>query len=337
MTRTFGVPFGYAQAVRRTTKLLPMVVLAILIVANVVLLLLLFRPDGAIEAQPGGGAATLSPAEPTWSLSDSPSASTGPTSSAESNPSAESTPSAQSAEPVPPQQLIFAASAKTAWRATVGDCGTPGKLERSTDGGTSWKLVVKTGLAPIVRLGQTGNDLYTIGGRGSDCSTRYVAYSADGKVTASTNRPVDIWFLSPDDRDEVNAPGDTKTRPCKDHVIGLTHLDSSRALVVCTDGSALSTSNAGKAWRQITRLPGTLAVGSGDGRYWLAGTTADCEGITVRWLTVDGSDASQGATQCAPATEVAPGHVAVDASGDAVWVWTGSRVQVSTDRGRSWP
>jgi len=308
-----------------------MVVLGILIVANVVLLLLLFRPDRAIQAQPPV-------AESTWSRSDSPppSGSTGPSTSPESSDSKESTTSAPSFEPAPPQQLIFAMSAKTAWRATVGNCDTPGELERSTNGGASWKRVVRTGLAPIVRLGQTGGDLYTIGGTGQDCSTRYVAYAADGRVTASTNNPVDVWFPTPDDRDEVNGPGETTSRPCKDQILGLAPLDLSRALVVCTNGSAMSTTNGGKAWRQITRVPGTLAVASGNGRYWLAGTTADCDGVIVRSLTVNGSNASEGATRCAPAADVTPGHVALDITGHTIWVWTGSRVQVSTDSGRSW-
>ena len=68
-------------------------------------------------------------------------------------------------EPAPAERLLIAVSSKTAWRATVGDCDTPGKIERSTDGGASWKLIVRTGLAPIVRLGaETNGNLFTIGG-----------------------------------------------------------------------------------------------------------------------------------------------------------------------------
>lgn len=316
---------------RRTTKLLPKVVLVCLILANVALIVLLLRPDPALHAQPAVTASSASVDE-----TPSPSASINQSSSPEPSASTESTPSASSVEPSQPQRLLFAMSLNTAWRATVGDCNTPGTLERSTNGGTSWKRVVRTGLAPIVRLGQTGSDLYTVGGVGRRCSSRYVAYAADGNVTASTNSPVDVWFPTPADRDEVNGPGDTKSRPCNDHITGLASLGLSRALVVCMNGSAMNTVNSGKTWREVTRVPGTLAVGSGDGRYWLAGVTTACDGITVRALNVNGSQASEGAKRCVPVTEVDPGQVALDVSGDAIWVWTGAQVQVSRDRGRSW-
>ena len=326
---------AYAHAVRRTTKLLPKVVLVCLILANVALVVLLFRPDPSLNAQP---AVTASSASSTASVNEAPSPSSSISQSGSPEPSVsrKSTPSASSVEPSPPQRLLFAMSENTAWRATVGDCDKPGTLERSTDGGTSWKRVVRTGLAPIVRLGQTGSDLYTVGGVGRHCSSRYVAYADGGNVTASTNSPVDVWFPTPADRDEVNGPGDTKSRPCNDHIIGLASLNLSRALVVCRNGSTMSTANSGKTWRQVMRVPGTLAVASGDGRYWLAGVTAECEGITVRSLNVKGSQASQGANRCVPVTEVNPGQVALDVSGNAIWVWTGSQVQVSRDRGRSW-
>ena len=102
------------------------------------------------------------------------------------------TPSTRPIESVPVERLLLAMSSKTAWRATVGDCNTPGKIERSTNGGASWKRVVRTGPAPIVRLGaEPSGDLFTIGGTRRSCSVRYVAYADDGTVTTSaTTRPM---------------------------------------------------------------------------------------------------------------------------------------------------
>lgn len=64
-------------------------------------------------------------------------------------------------------------------------------------------------------------------------------------------------------------------------------------LVICTNGSAMSTTNEGKTWRQVTQVPGTLGVGSGDGRSWLAGTITDCEGIAVRSVHARGGPGRQ--------------------------------------------
>jgi len=183
---------------------------------------------------------------------------------------------------------------------------------------------------------ETGGSLYTIGGAGQDCSTRYVAYANDGSVTASTNDPIDVWFLTPDDRDEVNGPGERKARPCKNHIVGLTSLDLSRALAVCADGAAMSTTTSGRTWRQVARVPGTLAVAAGSGRYWLAGAVENCDGIAIRSLTVVGSASSRGLSRCAAANRATPGDVALDIVGDAIWVWAGSLVQVSINSGRSW-
>ena len=199
--------------------------------------------------------------------------------------STDPTPSTRPVEPAPVERLLFATSSKTAWRATVGDCDTPGEIERSTNGGASWKRIVRTGPAPIVQLGaEPSGNVFAIGGTRQSCSVRYVAYANDGTVTASTARPVNVWFPTPKDRDEINGPGGTKATPCNGHVMGLAALNLSRALVVCDDGAAMSTGNSGKTWRQAARLPNTLAITAGSDRYWVAGAHKDCDGVTVQSL-----------------------------------------------------
>jgi hypothetical protein len=324
-------------AVRPKTKTLPLIVLAALILLNGVLLVLLFRPDQSVTAQPAEQpAVTVSPTESASSSSSTPSDT--PEVSGPPSPSESPTPSREPIKPTQTQRLLLVTSSDTAWRAALGDCATPGTVERSTNGGKSWKRLVKTGLAPIVALGtESGGDLYTIGGTGRSCSAQYVAYDRDGIVTASTNNPLGVWFPTPDDRDELNGPGSTKARPCKEHVVGMARLDSSRALVVCTDGAVMNSSDSGMKWRQVARIPQTLAVAAaGNGRYWIAGTTDECDGITVRYLTVNRGDVSRGPERCAPAPDITAEKVAIDVSGSSVWVWVGSEVHKSTDNGRTW-
>jgi hypothetical protein len=315
---------GYAQRMHRGSKVLLIGVLAVLIAVNVVLLFLLFRPDRALTARPshqdaGDGGS------PTATSSPAPDASTNPTSST------------RRIEPVPVKRLLLAISSKTAWRATVGDCNTPGIIERSTNGGASWKRVVRTGPTPIVRLGaEPSGDLFTIGGTRRNCSVRYVAYADDGTVTTSAS-PTGVWFLTPEDVDEINAPGGTKVTPCNGHAIGLASVNLSRALVICDDGTAMSTGSSGKTWRQVARIPDALAVTAGSGRYWVAAAHEDCDGVTVQPLTEESGSLTRGRTRCAAGLDVAAGQVAFDVTGEgAIWLWSGSRVVVSRDDGQTW-
>jgi hypothetical protein len=315
---------GYAQRMHRGSKVLLIGVLTVLIVVNVVLLLLLFRPDRVLTARPshqdtGDGGA--------------PTATSSPARDASTNP----TPSTRPIEPVPVERLLLAISSKTAWRATVGDCNTPGKIERSTNGGASWKGVVRTGPTPIVRLGaEPSGDLLAIGGTRRSCSVRYVAYAGDGIVTSSAS-PANVWFPTPENRDEINGPDGTKGTPCHGHAIGLASLSLSRALVMCDDGTAMSSDNSGKTWLQVAKIPNALAVTAGSGRYWVAAVHEGCDGVTVQSLTEKNGSLTRDGTRCAVRLEVAAGQVAFDVTGDGtIWLWSGSRVVVSRDDGQTW-
>jgi hypothetical protein len=315
---------GYAQRMRRGSRVLLIGILSVLTVLNLVLLFVLFRSDPVLTARPtsqdrGNGGF------PTATSAPAPDASTN------------STPSARPIESVPAQRLLLATSFKTAWRATVGACNTPGKIEQSTNSGVSWKGIARTGLAPIVRLGaQPTGDLFVIGGSRRSCSIRYVAYDGDGVVTTSASH-ANVWFSTPQNRDEINGPDGTKDTPCHGHVIGLASLSLSRALVICEDAIAVSSGNSGKAWRQVGTIPDALAVAAGSDRYWVAATREGCDGVTIQSLTERGGGLTRGRMRCAPGLEVAAGQVAFDVTSDgAIWLWSGSRVVVSRDDGQTW-
>jgi hypothetical protein len=334
-TRAGGF-FVMLRPMRRGRKVLPYGIVALLVATNVFLLAMLLYEDNILTAEPASqNTLTLPPALATSSI-----VVPTPTASDSRRPTASPTPSTgdESVDVVPTRRLMVAISAREAWRATVGDCKSPGRVERSINGGQTWTTAVKTDLAPIVRLGIEGNgDLYTIGGAGKDCSPRYVAYSTDGVVVGRTDSPRNLWFLGPVDRDRVYGPLGTKSTPCRrQNVVGLAALDISQALVVCTDGSAMMTTDSGKSWNKADQLAGTAAVGSGGGHYWIAREVPSCKGIAVQRLKVRGDKLVQSSRRCARALKITPSRVALDVSETVIWLWAGTKVLISTNAGRTW-
>jgi hypothetical protein len=314
-------------------------VVALLVGANVVLLVLLLRPELGTTAEPAGGASDGN----SLSATSAPGATTSSegsehTSWPNSSDSSDATPSSQPIDPAPAERLLVVVSPNTAWRATAGRCDAPGTVERSTDGGITWKRVVRADLAPIVVLSAgPGGNPFAIGGKPQSCSARFIAYDDDGTVAASIDPPKGVWFPTPSNPDQINGPGDSKAAPCDEHVVGLAPLDMSRALVVCSDGAAMITNNSGSRWRQAARLPRTLAITAGAGRYWLARTDKHCSDAgMVQSLTPRSGNLTLGASRCAPATNRKGGQVAIGVSGDAIWLWSDKKVHLSRDNGRTW-
>jgi hypothetical protein len=317
------------KPVRRKRRVLPLAVLVILVAVNASLIaLLLLWSQRQVKAEPTGQL-TIATTLPTTSPAQGPSPSGGPLPS--------STPSADR-EVAIPTRLLVATSSKKAWRATVGDCKKIGRVERSANGGKSWKRAVTPALGPIVRLGEaaSGNP-YVLGGAGKHCSIRYIALSTDGAIAEQTDKPQGLWSRDPKDPDRIQGPGSDTATPCKgQHVLGLASLSKTEALLVCTRGSAMVTSDSGKSWNGADELAGTVAVGAGGGHFWLAGKGENCDGIALRSFSLTGERLSSGRTLCIANLPLTAGRIAIDVSGDSIWLWAGDKVQVSPDAGRTW-
>jgi hypothetical protein len=197
---------------------------------------------------------------------------------------------------------------------------------------------VKPTLGPLVRLGvKSDTNLYVLGGAGKHCSIRYISYSKEGAVVEQTVKPLEMWYRDPRNPDRIRAPSSAKATPCKDqHVIGLASLSRSDALVVCSRGSVMMTTDSGNEWKGAGDLVGTMAVGAGDGRFWVAGKGENCDGVALRSLSVTDEKISIHSTLCIADLPLTPGQIAIDVTGKAIWLWADDKVQVSTDGGRTW-
>jgi hypothetical protein len=317
------------EPVRRKSRVLPLAVLVILVAVNAALIAVLLWSQRQVTVEPAGQLPITSTAQASPAQAESPSASPSPSPSSEP-PTDEKV--------VVPTRLLVATSATKAWRATVGDCKKHGLVERSADGGKSWRRAVKPILGPIVQLGVESNgNLYTVGGAGADCSIRYVSYSTDGAIAAQTGTPRGIWSRDPKDSDQIQGPGSARATPCKrQHIVGLAPSSTSEALIICTDGSVMVTSDSGKSWRAADELVGAMAVGAGGGRFWVAGRGQNCDGIAIRSFLFTAEKLSRDSSLCVADLPVIPGKIAIDISGKAIWLWAGKKIQVSTDTGGTW-
>jgi hypothetical protein len=317
--------------VRRKRRALPLAVLAILVAVNAALIALLLLSQSQAIAEPASFGSTLLTQPPASSPAPVEPRSITPTPSPSSTPPAE-------VKVAPPTRLLVATSATEAWRATVGDCRTQGRIERSANGGKSWRQAEKATLGSIVRIGiEAKGNLYAVGGAGNDCSIRYISYSTTGVIAAQTDKPRGIWFRNPKNPDEIHGPGSAGATPCKrQHVLGLASLSTTEAFLVCMDGSVMVSSDSGRSWKKADELVGTMAVGAGDGRFWVAGKGKNCDGIAVQSLSLTDGKLSRGGSHCAADLPLTPGQIAIDGSGKAIWLWAGNEVEVSTDLGRTW-
>jgi hypothetical protein len=137
------------------------------------------------------------------------------------------------------------------------------------------------------------------------------------ELLVAQNAPQDVWFLSPDDSDQVIGPGGTKSTPCKDkHVISLAALDNSRALLLCTGRAVVTTSDGSMSWKKVGNLPSTMAVAGAGSRYWAVAWAKACDGVVVRSLIVEGDHLSPGPSRCAKQTKVS----VLGGAGNAIWL-----------------
>jgi hypothetical protein len=98
----------------------------------------------------------------------------------------------------------------------------------------------------------------------------------------------------------------------------------------------MSTLNSGKTWRQVADLPNTFAITAGSGRYWLARTSEDCDGVTVQSMTEENGSLMSGRSRCAPGLDAAGGQLAMAVTSGTIWLWVGSRIALSQDSGETW-
>src|SRR5690625_783627 len=291
--------------------------LGALVLLNVVLIsLLLTRPTPAVSDHEAPSAASPAPAEVLEKTAPA------PVSQASSDASEEQEEGLPSAE-----RVLVNVDATTAWRATVGDCTTPGTLERTVDGGRTWD-VLPLELAPVSRLRVLGAEsLFAIGG-GADCEPTYRSSSTAGSSWTTNDQYLDgSWYLLPDDRSVMAAPVGEIEAPCE--AVDLAAFDAQNAAVLCADATLSVTEDGGATWAAVQPEIMPAAIGLAGEGYVLAGAGDSCEGVAVSGVETSGAPVEE--PTCRDVEGSDDSELAVAAAGGALWLWVGEDVVVCPD------
>ncbi|MBZ2199138.1 hypothetical protein [Occultella gossypii] len=306
------------------------IALATLVVLNVILIALLFRPRTPPSADP-----YIPPTQPEPTTTAPEPVPSTTTTAPEDEPT-----TAAPVEPVPALRLLTIASVEIGWRATVGDCETPGLVEFSGDGGQTW-ATTDPGLAPVVRLKALAETTaFAIGGA-EDCEPSFtITASAGAEWESQDNELPGAWYLEPADRNAVHGPGGTAA-PCTTQVVDVAGLTNTQAAVLCTDGAVHLTGDAGATWAAAGNLAGGVALApqlssnADNLGYLFASLEEGCDGVAVRFVTEDVAGLTDTAA-CVPVPDAQPGAVALALNEDVAWLWAGEQVLVSADAGTTW-
>jgi hypothetical protein len=228
--------------------------------------------------------------------------------------------------------------ARVAYRAAAAGCSVtdPG-LEKTTDGGRTWKPVTVPGPRSIVRIEFTTADTGYVVGTGEGCDLKVWRTSSGGTDWTASSPASDFWSPLPASRTEVNSVTGVRTPcPAGSTVVQVARVTDSNAYVLCSKGELRLTTSSGAAWSTATKVVGARSVtvdkGTGN-RLVLAGTDPDCRGTRI-WVAAAGGKPAV-TKACVPGG-TADSPLALDAGGTSVWLSLGGRTWLATGDLTTW-
>lgn len=223
-----------------------------------------------------------------------------------------------------PDRLLAVNSGRVAWRANSTDCGGSAVVDVTTNGGSSWSRT-KPGLTAIVRLKAYGDGSVFAIGADDQCRPTYAWITGpEQQWQRDPGRVENTWYRSPDDPDEVHAPGGSNSRPCGDDLLDLAGLGTFEAAVLCTDGR-VRTEAEGRSWKTVQNDSKSLSLNADDNEFVSAGTRSDCSGIVFKRFDRTGAGLDDKGI-CRSQVRTSRGTTAVSVRAQRVWLWAGDQI-----------
>jgi len=301
---------GLGRALPRTTLIGVAVLVVVLVVVDVVLVALaLARTAPQDEGDPRP--------VPTFGTSASGPATPGP--------------SATAAGAGEADHLLSAVDDLEAWRASSTTCAVSKVvLERTTDGGLEWQAVaLGDDVRTVSALRATADGVSVLVGIGNECTPEVRTSTDDG----ATWTPGEAGAAGAGITEQGLVLGEAVVEsPCEDPLDAFR--GDSTSLVAC-DAQLDWRSGAGD-WVDVP-IDGVRAIAVDAGEYTLARAgTPSCDGVQIETMPAAGVTAATKTTPIGCNDVPTDVPIALDRSGDDVWMWAGDDVAVSGDGGATW-
>ncbi|MFZ7086694.1 hypothetical protein [Curtobacterium sp. RRHDQ10] len=332
MSRRRGLRTLGGTLTRRTLLWVAIGVVALVVVDVVLVAVAVGRTAPGDHGRPGP--------IPTFTSEPAPASSGTPSATASSAVTPSATPSSSASadaatDTTDAGRVIAASSGTVAWRSTGGTCDGPDAVvERSTDGGATWKAVDLSGYAVHRVLSITTGSARTtvLAATGAGCITQSISTYTNGQFWAVDKDLSNAAAgLTHDGR--LQLAGGVVDAPCagpRQVVQG-----SSATAVVCAD--ALAWRHGSGSWVTVP-LAGLRAVALNGASDTVARVgRPSCDGVSIESLATTAVTAASRTTVlgCAPVV-ASDGGVALAQSGASVWLWSGDEVLVSANGGAGW-
>lgn len=260
----------------------------------------------------------------------------GPVPSFGSSAAAPATPSASaSADPtadgVSTRHMLSAVDGLEAWRASSTSCDVSETvLEHTTDGGQAWSPVaLGDDVRTIGSLRATADGLSVLVGVGDECATEVRTSTDDGATWVVGTAGAAGAGVT----DQGLVLGDAVVpSPCEDPLDAFR--GDSTTLVACADELQWRTGDG--EW-VVVPVDGVRALAVNGTEYTLARVGTDtCDGVQIETMPATGVTPETTTTPIGCNPVATDGAIALDRSGQDVWMWAGDSVAVSKDGGATW-
>lgn len=228
---------------------------------------------------------------------------------------------------------VLALDGSLAVRATVGECGSPGSIEFSTDGGQLWlpsESFSETTATQVLRLIPSNNGTTFVVALNQECEPQIFSTPDNGQTWTGPVSAVGTWYLNPANPMQLGAPGGPKSLGCE--ALVLAAVTERNVGVLCSDGSLITSDDRGVTWSEPKFQNGALTLAYSKVNLLLAAQGGDaCSGILI--ATNEGEELS-----CVEIDmkSVSAGQIAFAQSADSILLWVGDKLLSSIDGGRTW-